>query len=122
NLFSAEAMVELDFGSSELLAGHSDGKQRPAFVQVDANGLSMKVEVSADGRGIAMTKLAALTRAADLPDNADPVLVSLTLLRSSSESNEVIPTRFRRKLVVWPGFEAQMGVVLKSKKAPENFI
>jgi len=33
-----------------------------------------------------------------------------------------MPTRFRRKLVVWLGFEAQKGAVYLSKKAPENFV
>ena len=122
NLWSSEAEVEFDFGSSELLVGHTGSEQRSAFIQIDANGCTKKVDVTADGRGIATAKLGALVRAVDIPDDADPLEVSLTLLRSSSASTELIPTRFKRKLVAWPGFEAQVGISLRSQKAPKNFI
>ncbi|MBM3604619.1 MAG: hypothetical protein FJX25_07640, partial [Alphaproteobacteria bacterium] len=70
NLWGGDAEVELDFGSSELLAGHTDGKQRLAFLQVEANGDFVEVEVEADGRGVATAKLADLVRAVGLPDDA----------------------------------------------------
>lgn len=122
NLWGPDAEIELDFGSSELLAGHSDGKHRAAFIKVEANGNSTEIEVQADGRGISVAKLADLTRAVNLPDDSDPTSVSLTLLRSNSASTEKVATRFKRKLNVWPGFEKQVGLTFQSRKAPANFI
>jgi len=122
NLWGPNTEVELDFGSSELLPGHTDGMPRSAFVQVDTDGRSTEVEVEADGQGIAIIKLSDLSRRVDLSVDADPALILLTLLRSNSVSSEKIPTRFKRKLVVWPGFLAQESLSLHSRKAPENFI
>lgn len=122
HMWSADAEIELDFGSSELLAGHTDGTQRPAFVQVEANGTETNVKVCVDGRGIAVVRLADLMRLAQMEGDADPLSVSLTLLRSSGLSEQNIKTRFKRKLVVWPGFIEQSGLVLSSRLPPQNFV
>lgn len=122
SMWSADADIELDFGSSELLAGHTDGTQRPAFVRVDADGTETNVEVNVDGRGIAVVRLADLMRQAHMDGGADPLSVSLTLLRSSGVTEQAIKTRFKRKLVVWPGFIEQTGLVLSSRLPPQNFV
>lgn len=122
NLWGPEAEVEFDFGSSELLAGHIDGERRAAFVQIEVNGQVTDFEVEADARGIATLRMADLGSAADLPNDADPMAVALTLLRSSADLTERIITRFKRKFVVWFGFEALDGIFFRSKKAPQNFI
>lgn len=121
HMWSADAEIELDFGSSELLAGHTDGSKRPAFVQVEANGTAIDVEVEADGRGIAVVQVADLLRLAYVDDGADPLSVSLTLLRSSGVTEQAIKTRFKRRLVVWPGFIKQDGLLFSSEQPPQNF-
>ncbi|MBU3000322.1 hypothetical protein KO491_10790 [Roseovarius nubinhibens] len=122
NLWGPAAEVELDFGSSELLAGHTDGKQRRAFVRVETQGEATDMEIEADGRGIATVKVAEVVEAAGLPHHADPVALSLTLLRTNAESTERVLTRFRRKLIIWPGFRALEGVLIRCEKPPRNFI
>lgn len=122
HMWSADAEIELDFGSSELLAGHTDGTQRPAFVKVEANGSEVDVEVRVDGRGIAVVRLADLMGLAHMDVDADPLSVSLTLLRSSGVIEQAIKTRFKRKLVVWPGFIEQTGLAISSKLPPQNFV
>ena len=124
SLWGPSTEVELDFGSSELLPGHMDGMPRQAFVAVDACGRSDVIEVEADGRGIATIKLSKLSKAVDLSEDSDPALMMLTLFRSQdvSSKTERTSTRFKRKLVVWPGFQAQEGLVFLSRKAPGNFV
>jgi hypothetical protein len=122
NLWGPKAVIELDFGSSELLAGHTDGKQRQAFVRLETRGEATDLAVNADGRGIAMLSVAELVDAAQLPPHADPEALSLTLLRTSSDSTGRIATRFKRRLIVWPGFKALEGVLIGSENPPENFI
>lgn len=122
HMWSADAEIELDFGSSELLAGHIDGAQGPAFVQIEANGTEADVEVKVDGRGIAVVCLSDLMRLAHMNGDADPLSVSLTLLRSSGATEQAIKTRFKRKLVVWPGFIEQTGLVFSSRLPPQNFV
>lgn len=122
NMWSADAEIELDFGSSELLAGHTDGAQRPAFVLVEANGAETDVEVQVDGRGIAVVRLDYLMQLSHIDEDADPLFVSLTLLRSNAVTEQAIKTRFKRKIVVWPGFTEQNGLVFSSRKSPQNFV
>ncbi|SMY08600.1 hypothetical protein LOM8899_02755 [Flavimaricola marinus] len=122
NLWGPEAEVELDFGCSELLAGHTDGKQRRAFVRVETPGGSMDMEIEVDGRGIATVTVAAIVEAACLAPNGDPEALSLTLLRTNADSTERVLTRFKRKLIVWPGFRAMEGVLIRSEDPPRNFI
>lgn len=122
NLWGPTTEIELDFGSSELLPGHTDGMPRSAFVQVDVCGRSNKIEVEADGRGIAVVELSELSRSVGLEEDSDPALMLLTLLRSHGVSSETTPTRFKRKIVVWSGFQAQEGLVFQSRKAPDNFL
>lgn len=122
NLWGPITEIELDFGSSELLPGHTDGMPRSAFVQIDAGGYSSKMQVEADGRGIAVVELSELLRSGGLDEDSDPALLLLTLLRSHGVSSETTLTRFKRKLVVWPGFQVQEGLVFLSRKAPENFL
>lgn len=122
NLWGPEAEVELDFGSSELLAGHTDGKQRLAFIRIEAQGEATDMEIEADGRGIAAVNIAKIVAATGLAPDSDPQALSLTLLRTNAESTERVVTRFKRKLIVWPGFQAQEGVLIKSEKPPRNFI
>ena len=121
-LWGPEAEVELDFGSSELLAGHTDGKRRLAFLRIEALGQTTDMPVEADGRGIATVSVAEIAQAADSLADADPEALSLTLLRTSADSSERILTRFKRKLIVWLGFRALEGVLIRSEKAPKNFI
>ena len=87
-LWGPNAEVELDFGSSELLAGHTDGKQRLAFLRIEMHGQATDMQVEADGRGIAKVSVAELAEAADLPPHADPEALSLTLLRTNADSTE----------------------------------
>ncbi len=122
NLWGPEAEVELDFGSSELLAGHTDGKRRRAFVRVETQGEAKDMEIEADGRGIATVKVAEVVEAAGLPPHADPIALSLTLLRTNAESTERVLTRFKRKLIVWPGFRGLQGVLIRSEDPPRNFV
>lgn len=122
NLWGPEAKAELDFGSSELLAGHTDGKQRLAFLRIESHGREADIDVEADGRGIAVVSVAELAEAADLLSDSDPETLALTLLRTNSDSSERVVTRFKRKLIVWPGFRALEGVLLRSDKPPNNFI
>lgn len=122
SLWGPKTEIELDFGSSELLPGHTDGQPRPAFIQIDTCGKSSEIEVEVDGRGIANVEISELASAVGLEDAADPVSMVLTLLRSHEASAENTPTRFKRKLAVWPGFLAQDGLVLASQTPPENFV
>ncbi|WP_170756491.1 hypothetical protein [Ruegeria lacuscaerulensis] len=122
NLWGPNTEVELDFGSSELLPGHTDDRPRPAFIQVDTCGNSSEIEVEVDGRGIAKVEISELAHAVGLEDATGPVSMVLTLLRSHEASAETTPTRFKRKLAVWPGFLAQDGLVLVSDTAPDNFV
>lgn len=122
NLWGPEAEVELDFGSSELLAGHTDGKSRGAFVRVETQGDAIDMEIEADGRGIATVNVAAIVETAGLAPNGDPEELSLTLLRSNADSTDRVLTRFKRKLIVWPGFRALEGVLILSEDPPRNFI
>ncbi|WP_306006920.1 hypothetical protein [Aquicoccus porphyridii] len=122
NLLGPEAEVELDFGSSELLAGHTDGQQRLAFLRIESHGQETDMEVEADGRGIAIVSVAELAESADLPSHADPEALSLTLLRTNADSSERVVTRFKRKLIVWPGFRALEGVLIRSEEPSHNFI
>ncbi|MFN3208940.1 MAG: hypothetical protein ACE369_08065 [Roseovarius sp.] len=122
SLWGPSAEVEFDFGSSELLAGHTDGKQRSAFVRIESRGQETDLEVKADGRGIAIVSVAELAEAAGLPLHSDPEALSLVLLRTNTGSSERVLTRFKRKLIVWPGFRALEGVLVRSEAAPRNFI
>lgn len=122
NMWSPDAEIEFDFGSSELPAGHTGGAQRNMFVRVEANGTETDVEVQVDGRGVAVVRLADLMRLAYMDSAADPLLISLTLLRSSGVAEQAIKTRFKRKLVVWPGFIKQAGLVFSSEHPPQNFL
>lgn len=122
NLWGSEAVVELDFGSSELLAGHTDDRHRAAFLRTEIRGQETDLRVEADGRGIAKLSIAELVEAAGLPLDSDPEAISLTLLRTNEDSTERVLTRFRRKLIVWPGFRALEGVLIRSEKPPRNFI
>ena len=122
SLWGPDAEVEFDFGSSELLAGHTDGQQRSAFVRVEALGQETDFEVQADGRGIALVGVAELAEVVGLPSDSDPEALSLTLLRTNADSSERVVTRFKRKLIVWPGFRALEGVIVRSETPPLNFI
>lgn len=122
DLWGPEAEVELDFGSSELLAGHTDGKRRLAFARIEVQGQEADIQVEADGRGIAIIGMTDLIAAADLPYDADAEALSVTLLRTNGDSAERVVTRFKRKLIVWPGFRALEGVAIRSEKPPRNFI
>jgi len=122
SLWGPDSEVEFDFGSSELLAGHIDGKQRPAFIRIERYSHESDMQVEADGRGIAKVSLVELAIAAELTPDADPEALSLTLLRTNANTTERLLTRFKRKLIVWPGFQALEGVLIKSEKPPCNFI
>ncbi|MGX9846473.1 hypothetical protein ACR034_02990 [Limimaricola litoreus] len=122
DLWGPEAEVELDFGSSELLAGHTDGKGRLAFLRIETHGRATEMQVEADGRGIAKVDVAELAAALDLLPDADPEALSLTLLRTNADSTERVLTRFKRKLIIWPAFRALDGILIRSEKPPRNFI
>ncbi|PIE15718.1 MAG: hypothetical protein CSA70_00085, partial [Rhodobacterales bacterium] len=121
HLWGPDTEIELDFGSSELLADHTDGKHRTAFVRVEADHCAEEVEIAVDGRGIGVTNVTDLISAAGVSGDCDPVELTLTLLRSSPDSQR-ISTRFKRKLVVWPGFAQREGLVFRSRNPPGNFI
>ncbi len=122
NLWGPETEVELDFGSGELLASNSDPSTRTAFIAVEMAGKEQVLEVPADRRGVSTITALDLINALGASELSGPVAMTLTLLRSIPGQSGQIPTRFKRRLIVWPGFEFQDGLALVTKSPPQNFV
>ena len=123
HLYGPDTIVELDFGRSELIADHTDGSDREAFVAVEhGDKTTPPIPVLANGQGIAKLSLSALAQNTDLQLGVDPALLSLTLMRLHAKQSEPSLTRFRRPVIVWFGFQKQENLFLRSLKAPQNFI
>ncbi|MCY4289511.1 MAG: hypothetical protein OXC63_13085 [Aestuariivita sp.] len=121
HLYGPETIAELDFGRSELIADHTDGSDREAFVAVEHGDYTVQIRVLANGQGIAELCLSELAQNSELQLGCDPALLSLTLMRSHGSQNEIGLTRFKRPVIVWFGFQEQDNLHLRSLKAPQNF-
>ncbi len=122
NLWGPEAEIELDFGSGELLVSHSGPSTRTAFINVEMDGREQVLEVPADVRGVSTITVLDLINSLGVSELSGPVAMTLTLLRSIPGQSGHIPTRFKRRLSVWPGFERQDGLALVAKRPPKNFV
>ena len=122
NLWGPETVVEVDFGSGELLASHSYQSTRVAFINVAMANQERVLEVPADERGVSSINASDLINSLSVSWTSGPIAMTLTLLRSIPGQSEQIPTRFKRRLIVWPGFERQDGLALVARKSPSNFV
>jgi hypothetical protein len=122
NLWGPEAEVELDFGSGELPANTIDPLKRLAFIKVAVADQEAVLDAPTDGRGVATITVLDLIGSFGLSETSGPFSITLTLLRSIPGQSEQLPTRFKRRFFVWPGFERQEALTLVANKSPENFV
>lgn len=109
-LWASDALVTVDRGA---LAGEI------IVLGIEDAG---SVSVQLDGTGRGSIALGSLLSAAGMDVKGDPVEVDLIIMRAAEVDSPHMPTRFRRRIAVWPGFLKRTGNVLESVRPPINVV
>ncbi|MET4130748.1 hypothetical protein [Roseovarius sp. MBR-6] len=109
-LWGPDALVTVDRGA---LSGET------IVLSVEDAG-SAVLTLDESGRG--SISLGSLLSAAGMDVEGDPVEVDLVLMRPGEDGNPPMPTRFRHRISVWPGFLVRTGTVLESVRPPRNVV
>ena len=89
-------------------------------IKVECNGIVKIINRTLNDTEVGRIPLLELLNKLDLDQSKDPVKLMLTLMRKGED--DLVETRIKREIFVWPTFLGLKGVVLECTAPPESFV
>ncbi|KKN74396.1 hypothetical protein LCGC14_0391040 [marine sediment metagenome] len=93
---------------------------RRVTIQVECGDQSERVLCQLDENDIGRLSVANILKSLGLDQTGDPIRIVLTMLREAD--GQLIETRIRREIIVWPTYAGLDGVTFLCANPPSNFV